>query len=57
MGNPETLDYTITLSGGRFDKDIQGCQVRSPWYDLDLKGDRVKGDWRYHYTLVQKNAG
>ncbi|QLG94037.1 DUF3857 domain-containing transglutaminase family protein [Pseudomonas yamanorum] len=54
MGNPETLDYTISLSGGRIDKDIPGCQVRSPWYDLDLTGERVKGDWRYHYTLVQK---
>ncbi|MFC6339867.1 DUF3857 domain-containing protein [Pseudomonas sp. CCM 7891] len=54
LGNPETLDYTITLSGARIDKDIQGCQVRSPWYDFDLKGERVDGDWRYHYTLTQK---
>ena len=54
IGNPETLDYTITLSGGQIDKDIKACQVRSPWYDLDLTGERVKGDWRYHYVLTQK---
>ncbi|AIY39474.1 hypothetical protein LT85_0314 [Collimonas arenae] len=54
MGNPETTVHEITLSGGKLDKDIQSCQVRSPWYDMDLRSERVKGDYRYHYTLTQK---
>ncbi|WP_017736748.1 DUF3857 domain-containing transglutaminase family protein [Pseudomonas sp. CBZ-4] len=54
QGNPETNDYTITLSGGQMDKAIPGCQVRSPWYDLDLEGQREDGALRYHYRLTQK---
>ncbi|MBC3246140.1 DUF3857 domain-containing transglutaminase family protein [Pseudomonas lurida] len=54
MGNPETNDYTITLSGGQMEKTIPGCQVRSPWYDLDLQGKRENGALRYHYRLSQK---
>lgn len=54
VGNPETLDYTVTLSGGKLDNDIKSCQVRSAWYDMDLSSERVKGDYRYHYRLTQK---
>lgn len=54
QGNPETNDYTITLSGGQMEKAIPGCQVRSPWYDLDLDGQREGGALRYHYRLTQK---
>ena len=54
QGNPQTNDYTITLSGGQMEKTIPGCQVRSPWYDLDLEGKREDGVLRYHYRLSQK---
>ncbi|UII73478.1 DUF3857 domain-containing transglutaminase family protein [Pseudomonas sp. HN11] len=54
LGNPQTHDYTITLSGGQMEKAIPGCQVRSPWYDLDLGGTREDGGLRYHYRLSQK---
>jgi hypothetical protein len=36
------------------EKAIPGCQVRSPWYDLDLEGKREDGVLRYHYRLSQK---
>ncbi|MBD8739875.1 DUF3857 domain-containing transglutaminase family protein [Pseudomonas fluorescens] len=54
LGNPQTHDYTITLSGGQMEKTIPGCQVRSPWYDMDLEGSRQAGGLRYHYRLSQK---
>lgn len=54
LGNPETHDYTLTLSGGQMEKAIPGCQVRSPWYELDLEGKREDGGLRYHYRLSQK---
>ncbi|ASV39607.1 cysteine protease [Pseudomonas sp. NS1(2017)] len=54
LGNPQTHDYSITLSGGRMEKTIPGCQVRSPWYDLDLQGSQENGGLRYHYRLSQK---
>ena len=54
LGNPETTDYTIALSGGLMEKAIPGCQVRSPWYDLDLDGKRENGTLRYHYRLTRK---
>jgi len=54
LGNAGTLDYTVTVSGLRKLKNIQGCRLRSPWYDFDLSGERINGDWRYHYTLTQK---
>ncbi len=54
LGNPETHDYTITLTGGQMEKAIPGCQVRSPWYDMDLSGTRKDGELRYQYRLSQK---
>lgn len=36
------------------EKTIPGCQVRSPWYDLDLQGSQKNGGLRYHYRLSQK---
>ena len=36
------------------EKAIPGCQVRSPWYDLDLDGTRTDNGLRYHYRLSQK---
>ncbi|MFL1549003.1 DUF3857 domain-containing transglutaminase family protein [Pseudomonas sp. D47] len=54
LGNPETIDFTLTLTGGKMDKAIQGCQVRSPWYDLDLDGKLTDDGLRYHYRLSQK---
>jgi hypothetical protein len=54
LGNPETYDYTFTLTGGQMEKAIPGCKVRSPWYDLDLDGKLEQGSLRYHYRLSQK---
>jgi hypothetical protein len=54
LGNPETHDYRFTLTGGKMEKAIPGCQVRSPWYDLDLEGQRTDDGLRYHYRLSQK---
>lgn len=54
MGNPETHDYSFVLTGGKMEKAIPGCQVRSPWYDLDLEGQRTDDGLRYHYRLSQK---
>ncbi|WLH53966.1 DUF3857 domain-containing transglutaminase family protein [Pseudomonas tolaasii] len=54
LGNPETTDYTITLTGGQMEKPVTGCQVLSPWYDLVLDGQRKDGELRYHYLLTQK---
>jgi len=54
LGSAGTLDYTVTVSGLRRPRSIQGCRLRSPWYDFDLSGERTNGDWRYHYTLTQK---
>ena len=54
MGNPQTYDYSFTLTGGKMEKPIPGCQVRSPWYDLDLDGKRTDDGLRYHYRLSQK---
>lgn len=54
LGNPETIDYRFTLSGGQMEKDVQGCKVSSPWYDLTLDGKRETGKLHYHYRLSQK---
>ncbi|MCP2053782.1 UNVERIFIED_ORG: transglutaminase-like putative cysteine protease [Pseudomonas fluorescens] len=54
LGNPETYDYRFTLTGGQMEKAIPGCQVRSPWYDLDLDGKRTDNGLQYHYRLSQK---
>lgn len=54
LGNPETYDYTYTLTGAKMEKAIPGCAVRSPWYDLDLEGKLEDGTLRYHYRLSQK---
>lgn len=54
LGNPETYDYTYTLTGAKMEKAIPGCAVRSPWYDLDLDGKLEDGTLRYHYRLSQK---
>lgn len=54
LGNPETYDYTYTLAGGKMEKAVPGCKVRSPWYDLDLDGKLEEGSLRYHYRLSQK---
>lgn len=54
LGNPETYDYTYTLAGGKMEKAIPGCKVRSPWYNLDLDGKLENGSLRYHYRLSQK---
>lgn len=54
IGDANTLRYTITLSGAQLDKDVKACNVRSPWFDMDLRSERVKGEYRYHYRLSQK---
>lgn len=54
LGNPGTDDYTITLKDGQMEKAIPGCQVRSPWYDMDLDGQLEAGALHYHYRLSQK---
>ncbi|MCF5233254.1 MULTISPECIES: DUF3857 domain-containing transglutaminase family protein [unclassified Pseudomonas] len=54
LGNPETVDFTMTLTGGQMEKAIPGCQVRSPWYDLDLDGKLMDNGLQYHYRLSQK---
>ena len=54
LGNPETHDYRFTLTNGKMEKAIPDCQVRSPWYDLDLEGQRTDDGLRYHYRLSQK---
>lgn len=54
VGDPDTVDYTVTLSGAQMDKPIQRCKVRSPWYDLDLDGEKISDGIRYHYRLTQK---
>ncbi|AZF04767.1 DUF3857 domain-containing transglutaminase family protein [Pseudomonas sp. R5-89-07] len=54
LGNPETYDYHYTLTGAQMEKAIPGCQVRSPWFDLDLDGKLEGGTLRYHYRLSQK---
>ncbi|MDQ0704881.1 transglutaminase-like putative cysteine protease [Pseudomonas sp. W3I7] len=54
LGNPETVDFTLTLTGGQMEKAIPGCQVRSPWYDLDLDGKLMDNGLQYHYRLSQK---
>lgn len=54
LGNPETLDYSFTLTGGKMHKPVQGCRVRSPWYDLELDGEPLDDGLRYHYRLTQK---
>ncbi|MFO2462825.1 DUF3857 domain-containing transglutaminase family protein [Pseudomonas sp. 15FMM2] len=54
LGNPLTLDYSFTLTGGKMDKSVQGCQIHSPWYDLELKGEPLDDGLRYHYRLTQK---
>ena len=54
LGNPDTVDYTFTLTGGKMDKPVQGCKIHSPWYDLELDGEQLKDGLRYHYRLTQK---
>lgn len=54
LGNPETLEYRFTLTGGKLKKPLQGCRVSSPWYDLELAGEPIGDGLRYHYRLTQK---
>ncbi|MGE7957053.1 DUF3857 domain-containing transglutaminase family protein [Pseudomonas sp. NPDC089530] len=54
IGDTYSLRYTITLSGAHLEQDVKACTVRSPWFDLDLDSERVKGEYRYHYRLSQK---
>lgn len=54
LGNPETYEYSFTLTGGQMEKAVPGCQVHSLWYDLELEGKRTDDGLRYHYRLSQK---
>lgn len=54
LDNPEIYEYHYTLTGGQMEKAIPGCQMRSPWYDLDLDGKQEDGTLRYRFRLTQK---
>ena len=54
LEDPETMDYEITLSGLKVAQNIKSCTVRSPWFDMDLNGKQVEGQYRYQYRLTQK---
>ena len=53
LGDPQTVSYDISLSG-KFDEPAHNCQIRSPWFDIDLQAEPTKGGYHYRYREVQK---
>lgn len=56
LGDPQTTEYDISLSGLKAGQPVMGCSVRSPWFDMDLSGKRHNDQYRYQYRLTQKQG-
>ncbi|CAM4235718.1 DUF3857 domain-containing transglutaminase family protein [Kerstersia similis] len=54
QGEPQTVTYDVTLSGGKIDEPAQQCKVRSPWFDIDLQAEPTPEGYRYRYHEAQK---
>lgn len=54
LGYPRITSYDLTLSGGKSDAPAHQCQVRSPWFDIDLQAEPSNNGYHYHYRETQK---
>ena len=47
----------VCLSGGKTDEPAHSCEIRSPWFDIDLQAEPAKdGGYHYRYREVQKTS-
>ncbi len=57
LGEPQITSYDISLSGGKTDEPAHSCEIRSPWFDIDLQAEPAKdGGYHYRYREVQKTS-
>ncbi|MEJ8674798.1 DUF3857 domain-containing transglutaminase family protein [Chromobacterium amazonense] len=54
LGDPETMERTVTLQGAKPIQPPFSCQARSPWFDLDLKQTSSASGLRYEFRLTRK---
>lgn len=53
LGDPQTISYDVSLSG-ETQEPAHHCQIRSPWFDIDLQAEPSKEGYHYRYREVQK---
>ncbi|MFC0228927.1 DUF3857 domain-containing transglutaminase family protein [Serratia aquatilis] len=54
LGDPQTLSYDVNLSGSKIVEPARSCQIRSPWFDIDLQAEPRSSGYHYRYREVQK---
>ena len=42
LGEPQITSYDISLSGGKTDEPAHSCEIRSPWFDIDLQAEPAR---------------
>lgn len=54
LGDPQAISYDVNLSGSKIVAPAHSCQIRSPWFDIELQATPNSDSYHYRYREVQK---